>query len=239
MDTIKIADKGNIKMIAHRGVSGLELENTCPAFLVAATKSYWGIETDVHVTKDGKFIIIHDDDLKRIAGLDWIVEESNFDDLRAIRLKDNDGTERKDLFLPTLEEYIIICRKYGKQAVLELKSPIVKEKVWEIADVVKQMGWFERTTFISFHGENLVFLRERYPDADAQFLTEEASDETFEFMVKNKFDADLCGYCITKEFVDRLHAAGLKVNVWTLDLPEHAAMAKAVGVDFITTDILE
>ena len=123
MNTIQFENKGNIKMIAHRGVSGLELENTCPAFVAAGVKSYYGIETDVHVTKDGKFIVVHDDDLKRIAGLDMSVEGSTFDELRAVRLKDTDGkTERADLFLPSLDEYINICKKYDKQAILELKN---------------------------------------------------------------------------------------------------------------------
>lgn len=239
MNTICLKNKGNVKMIAHRGVSGLELENTCPAFVAAGVKSYYGIETDVHVTKDGKFIVVHDDDLKRIAGLDTSVEGSTFDELRKVELKDKDGSKRKDLFLPSLDEYIVICRKYEKQAILELKNPMPKEKVWEIAEVVKALGWFERTTFISFAGENLVALREKYADADAQFLADVVTDETFEFMVKNKFDADLCGYCVTKELVEKLHAAGIKVNVWTLDLPEHGQLAISYGVDFITSNILE
>ena len=239
-DTIKFTNKGEVKMIAHRGVSGLELENTCPAFVVAGVKSYFGIETDVHVTKDGKYIVVHDDNLRRIAGLDWVVEETDFDTLRTVRMGDTDGkTARNDLFLPSLEEYISICKKYDKVAVLELKNAMEKEHVWGIAEVVKGLEWFEKTIFISFAGENLVALREKYPTATAQFLTEEASDETYRFMVENKLDADLCGYCLSKEFVEKLHKAGLKVNCWTLDKLEHAELAKACGVDFITSNILE
>ena len=240
MNTIKFENKGNIKMIAHRGVSGLERENTCPAFVAAGVKSYYGIETDVHITKDGKVIVVHDDDLKRIAGLDMVVEESNFAELRAVRLKDTDGvTDRADLFLPTLEEYISICRKYDKQAILELKNKMQPCEVWLIAETVQKMGWFERTTFISFAGDNLVALREKFPTASAQYLTGECTEKEMQFMMDNKLDADLCGYCITAEKVQRLHEAGLVVNVWTLDTLEHAEMAKAVGVDMITSNILE
>ena len=77
MDTIKI-HKGNVKLIAHRGVSGLELENTCAAFVAAGNRSYFGIETDVHVTADGKFIIIHDSNTQRVATEAMVVEESSF-----------------------------------------------------------------------------------------------------------------------------------------------------------------
>ena len=162
-NTILFENKGNVKMIAHRGVSGLELENTCPAFIAAGVKSYYGIETDVHVTKDGKIIVFHDDNLKRLTGKNWIIEECNFDDLRAIRMKDTDGkTERNDLFMPTLQEYISICRKYDKQSVLELKNEMPSEKIWEIAEIIQKMGWYKRTTFISFAGYYLLSLREKY-----------------------------------------------------------------------------
>ena len=49
MDTLKL-DKGSIKMIAHRGLSGIERENTAAAFVAAGNHSYFGIETDVHLS---------------------------------------------------------------------------------------------------------------------------------------------------------------------------------------------
>ena len=81
MNTIKIDNK-QVLMIAHRGVSGLEIENTCPAFIAAAVKTYYGIETDVHVTKDGRYLICHDDNILRVTGVDMIIEESNYEDLK-------------------------------------------------------------------------------------------------------------------------------------------------------------
>ena len=126
-EKVKRFKKGNVQMIAHRGLSGLKMENTLPAFEEAGKRSYYGIETDVHVTKDGKFIITHDDDLKRIAGLDLIIEESTFEELRALRFKDLNGvSEEKNLYLPSLEEYISVCKKYNKQAILELKNEMTK-----------------------------------------------------------------------------------------------------------------
>ena len=240
MNTIKFQDKRGVQMIAHRGVSGLERENTCPAFVAAGVKSYYGIETDVHVTKDGKYIVFHDDNLERLTGLSLVIEETDFDTLRAIRMKDTDGvTERADLFLPTLEEYISICKKYDKVAVLELKNRMEEQHVKGIAQTVEKLGWLEKTTFISFAGENLVDLRKYYPNASAQFLTEYATEENLKFMLDNGLDADLCGYCVSKEYVDKLHAAGGKVNCWTIDKIEHAELMRDAGVDYITTNILE
>ncbi len=210
MNTTAI-DKKGCRLVAHRGVSGLEKENTCAAFVAAGVKSYFGIETDVHVTADGKYIVVHDDDLRRVAGVDLQVEKTDFDTLIRVPLPDTDGTPRSDLRLPSLNDYISICRKYEKTAVLELKNRMPRGHVAGIAAVVKDMGWLDRTIFISFSGENLVDLRELYPEAEIEFLTCEASEENFRFMEKYRFGADLCGSCVTPGYVARLHAAGLKV----------------------------
>ena len=129
MDTIKI-DKKESRLIAHRGLSGIEMENTCSAFVAAGNRSYFGIETDVHVTADGQYIIIHDDSTKRVGLDDLTVENSTYETLRSLRLCDKDGKRgRKDLVLPSLAEYIQICKKYEKTSVLELKNPMEPEHI--------------------------------------------------------------------------------------------------------------
>ena len=55
-------------MIAHRGLSGLERENTYHAFIAAGNRSYFGIETDIHKTADGEFVVIHDETTERVSG---------------------------------------------------------------------------------------------------------------------------------------------------------------------------
>ena len=75
-DTLHLTGKKPL-MVAHRGVSGLEMENTCSAFVAAGNRSYYGIETDVHVTRDGQFVIIHDDDTARVTGDSMTVEKTS------------------------------------------------------------------------------------------------------------------------------------------------------------------
>lgn len=240
MNTKLFIPKNNVKMIAHRGVSGLERENTCPAFVAAGVKSYHGVETDVRMTKDGKFIICHDGDLMRVGGLNVSIEESTFSKLRKVRLKDTDDvTTREDLCLPSLQEYIAICRKYNKQSILELKGEFPENKIVEMVGLIGSMGWFERTTFISFCGENLVALKNAFPSADIQFLAMKCGEEEISFMEKHAFNADLFYRIITKELVDALHEKGIKVNCWTVDDLDVAARVRDCGVDFITSNILE
>jgi glycerophosphoryl diester phosphodiesterase len=120
MDTIKI-NKKQALMVAHRGVSGLERENTCPAFVAAGSRSYFGVETDVHVSRDKQFVIIHDESTKRVSNesYDINVETNDYAAVKNLVLPDRDGsTCRQDIRIPLLSEYISICKKYEKKCVL-------------------------------------------------------------------------------------------------------------------------
>lgn len=237
-DTIRI--HSDVKMVAHRGVSGLELENTNSAFVAAGNRSYFGIETDVHVTADGQFICIHDDNTKRVAQDEMIVEKTTYETLRSLRLVDKDGQKgRSDLRLPSLAEYISICKKYEKQAVLELKNHMQPDHVHQIMDVIDGLGWLDHTTFISFDLPNMLVIRERLPEQKAQFLISKQTDWLVDTLIKNRLDLDIHHASCTPELVKVLHENGLEINVWTVDTPEDAQRVIDCGVDYITSNILE
>lgn len=239
MNTEKIIKK-DVKMIAHRGVSGLEKENTAAAFVAAGNRSYFGIETDVHCTADGKFIIIHDDTTTRVTGIEKTVEETEFDTLRAMKILDLDGeSTRGDLCMPTLEEYIGICKKYEKIAVLELKNPMEEKSVFEIVDVIKKMEYLDNTVFISFAFDNLVYVRRRAPEQKVQFLFSEFSDEIIARVKEHGFDVDVKYTALTREIIEALHADGIEINCWTVNKREDAERLVSWGIDYITTNILE
>lgn len=239
-NTVKINGK-NIKTVAHRGASGLERENTALAFTAAGSREkYFGIETDVHRTVDGKYVCIHDSNTKRVSGVDMDVEASTLEQLQSIRLLDMDGTtDRADLRIPTLQDYIKICRDYGKVSVLELKTPFEAEHVREIADIIRDMGHLDMTIFISFHRQDLVYLREYLPDQSAQLLTGEWNDEVKAFVTKYDLDIDICYPALSKEKFDDIKAAGNKVNIWTVDDKAMGEKFAEWGADYLTTNILE
>lgn len=228
-------------MIAHRGLSGLEKENTCSAFVAAGNReAYFGIETDVHVTADGKYVIIHDDNTARV-GIDGLtVEESTFDTLRQLQLADIDGRRgRSDLRIPTLEEYIGICKKYEKHCVLELKNQFRAADVYKIVASIEKMGYLDNITFISFELKNLIYLRRRYPQVSAQYLVRQFTDKDLENLIKYDLGLDIKYIYLTAEIVEKVHAAGLEVNCWTVNTREEGEAMVAMGVDYITTNILE
>lgn len=237
-DTIKVNLKG-VRMVAHRGVSGLERENTCAAFVAAGNRSYAGVETDIHRTADGRFIVYHDDNLVRLLGDERVIEQSSFDELRALRLTDLDGSARADLVLPTLEEYIRVCRKYDKDSVLEIKNHFEPEDIARVIDIIRAEGWLERTIFISFDLPNMICIREMLPNQRAQYLVSKFGDDLIDTLTRYHLDLDIRYTSLSAEQVRACHAAGVEVNVWTVNEPQDAARLAEYGVDFITSNILE
>ena len=240
MNTIKIDDKKQVLMVAHRGCSGLEQENTNAAFVAAGNRSYYGIETDIHATADGKFILIHDDNTKRVAGDALNVEESSYDTLRGLLLLQKDGQKgRNDLRLSNLEEYIGICKHYEKTAVLELKGHLTREAVYEICDRIQAMDYLEHVIFISFTMQNLLYMREKHPEQAAQYLTGEPNEENIARLVTHHLDLDVEYKKVTPELVEKCHKNGIKVNCWTCDKKKEEKKLISYGVDFITCSIIE
>ena len=224
-NTLKI-DSGKTLMVAHRGVSGLEMENTHAAFVAAGNRTHFGIETDVHRTLDGHFVCIHDDTTGRVAIDNLKIEESTFDTLRALLLCDKDGAKgRTDLRIPTLAEYVRICKKYGK--------------VEKIIAVINEEDYLDGIIFISFSLENMIDLRAMLPRQACQYLTTEYSAELLETLCKYHLDVDMHYRALTEENVREMHEHGIRVNAWTCDKPEEALELVKWGVDYITSNILE
>ena len=234
--------KNHVRMIAHRGISGLECENTCAAFVAAGNHSYYGIETDVHVTADGHFAVIHDSRTGKVSDVDLPVEGSTWEELSKVQLYSRGrqvSPTRRDLVIPDLADYIRICQFYGKIAVLELKKRIQTEDIRRIVEHIRDLGYLEETLFISFKWENMLDLREMLPNQELQFLVNNWEDDLPSRLKENRLDLDICYTALTAERVAELHAHGIKVNCWTCDDPADAEELIRWGVDYITSNILE
>ena len=241
-DTVKINRK-HVKMVAHRGLSGLERENTCPAFVAAGNRSYFGVETDVHVTADGKFVIIHDESTSRVSNreVEINVEKSTWDEISKVVLPDRDGTTiRQDIRVPSLAEYIHICKKYGKICVLELKNAFIKEDIERMIAEIDSLEYLNGVIFISFDFNNCVILRSLLEENDIQWLTyDEITEEMVAKLKDNRLNIDVHHSRLNTETVKLLHDNGISINCWTCDNAERAEELVSLGVDFITTNILE
>lgn len=239
MNTIKF-EKKNTRVIAHRGLSKIEVENTNSAFVAAGNRSYYGIETDIYRTNDGFFVIGHDDNYKRLCGEEIFLEKESLSDLEKIVFFDKDGTKNRcDLRPSRLENYLSIVKKYEKHAILELKSDFTIEEIKRIIEIIKKYDYLDNLTFISFKYENLLKVRELLPDQKAEYLFWKITNEEIEKLSKDKINVDVWCKELTKEQIDACHKAGLSVNCWTVDEKERAEELSSWGIDYITTNILE
>lgn len=233
-------DTQSVKMIAHRGWSSAECENTAAAFIAAGNRSYYAIECDVHLTKDGQFVIIHDATTGAVCDTDLTVADSTWADLSALVLHDKNGIVRQDQRIPLLEDYLRICKTYGKVAEIELKAAFSREDIGRIVDLCRDTIGLEQVMFVSFDINNLLYVRE-FTDAPAQYVCKTFHSTDIRTVMQEK-DIDLAikeTWLTKKEHLDELHDWGFSVNAWTVNDPARAAQLAEWGVDFITTDVLE
>ena len=214
MDTLKF-NKRNTLVVAHRGLSGVEKENTNSAFVAAGNRSYFGIETDIHKTKDGHFVINHDSDFKRVAGCETVIEESTLEEIMNIVLLDTDGTKDRYDLRPTVLQ----------------KSKIIQ--------IIKEYDYLDSVTFISFNYDNLLKVRKILPTQSAQYLFWKINDEELSRLVRDKIDIDIWCVELTEEQIKKAHSLGLKVNCWTVNTVEDGERLASWGIDYITSNILE
>lgn len=239
MNTIKIR-KNNTLIIAHRGLSGLEKENTACAFIAAGVKGYYACECDIHKTKDGKWVICHDDNLNRVGGVDVKIKDYNYKELLNFKLIDNFTGNKKDyLQIVSLEDYINICKKYNMHCVIEYKEDFDKNDVLDVINKIKELDYLDNVIFISFYPNTLIYTKEVLPLQRAQLLISSYSDEVFSFCNKYNIGIDAHYAIITKDIIDKWHCINQSVNAWTVNDKKIANKLIKNNIDFITSDILE
>ena len=101
-------------VIGHRGCSRYP-ENTLKALDFALRAGADGVEIDVQSTTDGRLVLSHDENLKRVASLDVNLRALDFRAVQALKVKGEP--------IPTLEEALELVRSYGKVLDVEVKSP--------------------------------------------------------------------------------------------------------------------
>ena len=237
-------------IVGHRG-SQWGVENTRAAFINGAEAGAWGLECDIRVTADGTFVVNHDDSYKRLGGPETKIAEMTTADVLSTRLT----SKRHGITYAgnpcTLGEFLDICNQYNMVPVVEVKvctnihsnTKAENEPVFDgipaLINLIDKKGCSDRVVIISFMPGVVDFIHRHYPDITVQVLAGDEDgtiDEWVDWCIEHKMDLDCVHSIVTKAAVDRMHAAGLKVNVWTVDRVEDFNRVKAAGVDFITTN---
>ena len=107
----------NIETIAHRGYVAKGVENSIEALEGAAEVGVDYVEFDIILTKDNKFVVMHDFNLKRLAGINKRVQDMNFDEVVGLTIKQGDYTSK----ISSLEEFVAKAKELNMKLVIELK----------------------------------------------------------------------------------------------------------------------
>ena len=107
----------NIETIAHRGYIAKGVENSIEALDGAAKVGADYVEFDIILTKDNKFVVMHDFNLKRLAGINKRIQDMNFDEVVGLTIKQGDYTSK----IPSLEEFVNKAKELNMKLVIELK----------------------------------------------------------------------------------------------------------------------
>jgi glycerophosphoryl diester phosphodiesterase len=235
-----------LDIIAHRGASHDAPENTVASTMLGWRQGADGVECDIHLTKDGKIIVIHDFDTKKVTGRDRKVVDQTLAELRELDAGAWKGPQWKGEQLATLRELLDTVPP-GKRLVIEVKCG--PEIMPELERDLKASGKEpEQLLIISFNYDVVVEARKRFPRIPALYLASNKKDKqtgelpTLDSLIAKAKAAKADGlnleqkFPIDAAFVKRVHDAGLKFYVWTVNDAEAARGLVAAGVDGITTD---
>jgi len=225
-------------IIAHRGASGHAPENTMAAFERAVALGAQFIETDLHLTRDARFVAIHDKTLERTTNGKGAVRDFTLAELRGLDAGMWFDRQFMGQRIPTLEEILEFARQHDVVFYLEIKYDSAWGMHHALAAALGGPGNAARTIVISFDPSTLTALR-RLDASIMMGLLVEGENRDF---VKSALDVGARQLCpradlITRELGDQAHCSDLHVVTWTVN--EAAKMNSAInaGVDGIMTDL--
>ena len=223
--------------IAHRGKHDKFFENTLNAFKEAARGDYFGIETDIHLTKDNYWVVHHDPDFLS-NGQKYVIADLTKDEVIKLHL-DNDQND-DEAYIPLFEDYLKVCKESGKRPIIEIKPENPKLKyLKQLVKYIDEYMGIDNVHFIAFYPWPLIKLRLKYhKKVHLQQLLEEKHYKTLHKWAKFfKMDIDIEYKLLTQELMDKFHKKNLKVNAWCVDDNETLKKFEEMGIDYITTNV--
>ena len=223
-------------ILAHRGASGYAPENTMEAFRLALDMGADGFELDVHMTKDGQLVVIHDETVDRTCNGKGFVK-----DMTVAQLKELDASAGfmgvyGKTEIPTLREYMEFVKDLPIITNIELKTNIYEyeglpEMVYEM---IKEFNLQEKVIISSFNHFSVMKMKAFAPELKYGFLAESWMLDTGEYCNKHGVPCyhPLRGNC-TPELVKDMKDHGLEINTFTVNQEEEVRRFYALGIDGI------
>ncbi len=227
---------GRTVVFGHRGASAYAPMNTIPAFELAHKQGADGIELDVHRTKDGKIVILHDFSVEGTTNGTGDIADMTLAELKLLDAGSWFDVSFANTQIPTLEEVFLAV---GRQLFIniEIKSREIESNGLEslVAQLIHSYGMKERVIVSSFNPYVLMRFRGIYADVPLGYLTAPAeyipTPDRFAFEAHHPYqaildEATLAQYKVQANFI----------NTWTVNDPARAVELAKMGVNGLITD---
>ncbi len=237
--------KPDAEIIAHRGSSHLAPENTLAAFKLGWEETTT-CELDVQSTLEGGLLVIHDDSARRTTGTEFLIAEHTLSELQQLDAGSWKGLPWKGEKLPSLEE-ALAAMPANKQLLIEMKSG--PEVIPELRRVIQASGKEKQVVLQSFFLPVCVEARKGFANVPVYLLVAFKQDlligawrSAVEEAISMAKTARLDGINVDNTAlldavaVQKIHSAGLKVHVWTVDEVDEAKRLLDLGVDGLITN---
>lgn len=209
----------NVKSIAHRGYNSNAPENTLAAYREAAKHGFKYVECDVQHTKDGVPVLLHDETVDRTSNGTGAISSLTFNQVRALDF----GKGEK---IPTITEFLKLCRALGLHPYIELKgSSWSEDSVRDIVECVKTNGMCGKVTYLTWDDDVIgyIFMHSSHPCRvgklysgvfyndvfdNIEYWDESAGDELF---------INIDASSITPTVIDEAIINDIHVECWTVN----------------------
>jgi glycerophosphoryl diester phosphodiesterase len=238
-----------VAIVAHRGASADAPENTLAAFNLAWAQGADAVECDVQLSKDGRIVVIHDSDTKRVAGKDVPVKDQTLAELHRLDVGSWKNKKWKGEHIPTLADLLssippgrkifVEIKCSGQNIISEFKSVLSQASELKPEQIIVISG--DPSTIAVFRRE-LPFLKTCLVYGFRQNNQTGAWSPGAERLLKLAKECQTHGLdlyaCdgLTPEIAAAIKAAGLQLCVWTVNDEALALKMIALGADTITTD---
>ncbi|WP_328403417.1 glycerophosphodiester phosphodiesterase family protein [Streptomyces sp. NBC_00390] len=213
--------------IGHRGVMGVEPENTLRSFVRAEQCGMDAIELDLHLSKDGALAVMHDADVDRTTDGKGPIAEKTLAELREL---DAGKGER----VPVFEEVLDAVRSPLQAEIKDVAAARA------LADVMHRRDLVHRVEVSSFHDEAVAEIATLVPGVRTVLIASRwGSDIVDRAKAVGALSLALNIRRLTLETVEHAHAEGLKVIGWVVNTQEHLRLVRAFELDGATTDFPE
>ena len=220
-------------VIAHRGYTQNQTENTLEAVEAAMRLGADGVEVDLRLSADGELVVFHDDTLQRPADCRESVEAMTLSDLKQVLLRGKNH-------LPTLKELLDLVRDKILLN-LEIKTVRYFSQAVErrLLETLKSFGLGPSILISSFHPLPLIRLRRLAPQLKRGYLVDTSYFKTRPRKIFSRwiapFSLNPSRKMMSSELVQKTHAAGQQIFVWTVN-GEDVKKALSLELDGIFTD---